>query len=339
MARGNKGFADLVTGAGAAERPATRLPPRTGILAARDNRLAELAIGNVVTRLHEFVDPAFCRIWKGHNRDYAALNAENCADLIESFRAQGRQEVPAIVRRVSGDPKYRFEVICGARRHWTVSWLRANNYSEFKFLIEPRELTDEEAFRLADLENRHRRDLSDYERAMDYARALIRYYDGSQQRMLERLEVSKSWLSRYLELAKLPAEVVAAFGSPHGIGIRHAAVLAPLLRVPVKRQRILDAAEALAHEQQARAGEGVAFETPATVLRRLTQAAEAAAARSTRTREITIRDDAGVILARGQRAKGGPLAITIPTPGARDRAALLAAVAEILDQITGKTER
>ena len=94
---------------------------------------------------------------------------------------------------------------------------------EFRFLIEPRELSDEEAFRLADLENRSRKDLSDYERAIDYARAIERYYDGSQQRMAERLEVSKSWLSRYLELARLPPEVIAAFGSPHVIGISHAA--------------------------------------------------------------------------------------------------------------------
>ena len=102
---------------------------------------------------------------KGHNRDYAALNEETCADLIESFKAEGRQNFPAIVRRVEDDPEHDWEVICGARRHWTVSWMRAHHQPDFKFLIEPRELTDEEAFRLADLENRSRRDLSDYERA------------------------------------------------------------------------------------------------------------------------------------------------------------------------------
>ncbi len=87
-----------------------------------------------------------------------------------------------------------FEVICGARRHWTACWMRANNYPDFKFLIEPRELTDEEAFRLADLENRSRKDLSDYERARDYLRALERYFGGNQRQMAARLEVSPSWL-------------------------------------------------------------------------------------------------------------------------------------------------
>src|SRR3546814_2735665 len=72
-------------------------------------------------RTHELVDPARCRMWEGHNREYALLNEERCADLIESIKAQGRQEMPAIVRRVRDDPRYDFEVICGARRHWTIS--------------------------------------------------------------------------------------------------------------------------------------------------------------------------------------------------------------------------
>ena len=140
--------------AGIAPPPAggARLPPRTGILGERENRLAELASGASVTRVHELVDPARCSIWDGHNRDYAALNAENCADLIGSFKAEGRKNLPAIVRRVSGDPNHAYEVICGARRHWAVSWMRAHDHPEFKFLIEPRDLTDEEAFRIADLE-------------------------------------------------------------------------------------------------------------------------------------------------------------------------------------------
>ena len=62
-------------------------------------------------------------------------------------------------------------------------------------LIEVRELTDEEAFRLADIENRDRRDISDYERAVDYAEACQFYYGGHQGRMAERLEVSNAWLA------------------------------------------------------------------------------------------------------------------------------------------------
>jgi ParB family transcriptional regulator, chromosome partitioning protein len=331
MALGNKGFADLVASGGQAARAAPgRLPPRTGILGARENRLAEMVSGAVVTRIHESVDPARCRIWEGHNRDYGALNETVCADLIESIRAQGRQEVPAVVRRVTDDPHHDFEVICGARRHWTVSWLRANTYPEFKFLVEPRELTDEEAFRLADLENRSRKDLSDYERATDYARAIERYYGGSQQKMVERLDVSKSWLSRYLELARLPQEVVASFGSPHVIGISHAAVLAPLLRAPKTRERVMEAAVQLTQETAALA--------PAAVVRRLVQAAEGKGGRPA-VKEVAVRDADGGILAKGQRTQGGSAAITIPNVGSRNRAEVLRAVAELLEQIAGKAGR
>lgn len=127
------------------------------------------------------------------------------------MKSQDRQEVPAIVRRVAGVPGVDYEVICGARRHWTVTWLRAHDHPEFRFLIEPCEMSDEEAFRVSDLENRSRKNLTDFERAADYARAIDRYYDGSQQRMAERLNVAKSWLSRYPRRhPRTPREAVVA---------------------------------------------------------------------------------------------------------------------------------
>ncbi len=341
MATGNRGFAQGLTGslAGTAtpNAAAARLPPRTGILGNRDNRLAELAAGNTVTRVQEFVDPAICRIWPGHNRDYAALNEETCADLIESFRAQKRQEVPAIVRRVTDDPQHAFEVICGARRHWTASWMRAHDDPQFRFLIEPRELTDEEAFRLADLENRSRRDLSDYERATDYARAIDRYYEGSQQRMAERLEVGKSWLSRYLELARLPPGIVAAFGSPHVIGISHGAALAPLLRVPPQRERILAEAEALAAEQAALGTRGEPPVPPPTVLRRLAAAAKGPVRPAREAAECVIRDSDGTIVARGRKAGRGGVTLSVPGFARLDRDAVVQALAAIVDHFKARS--
>ena len=218
-----------------------------------------------------------------------------------------------------------------------MSWLRANNYPDFKFLVEPRELADEEAFRLADLENRSRRDLSDYERATDYSRAVERYYGGNQQRMVERLEVTKSWLSRYLELAKLPPEVVVAFGTPHAIGISHAAVLAPLLRVSAKRDRVISEAERLTDEQQQLASGGGAFIKPAVVIKRLVAAAEARATKPAKPKEQVVRAANGAVVARGQRGgRGGGLAITVPTPGAHSRAEVLRALEQIFDKLQGK---
>ncbi|RUN74889.1 ParB/RepB/Spo0J family partition protein [Sphingomonas sp. TF3] len=251
MSGKNSGFAaDLAAGIDLTSEVAPRRSGiATNVLTGRTNRIAELASGAVVTRIQELVDPARCRMWSGHNREYGLLNEQRCGDLIESIKAQGRQEMPAIVRRVSGDPDFDFEVICGARRHWTISWLRSHNYPDFKFLVDIREIGDEEAFRLADIENRARDDLTDLERARDYLRALDAYYDGRQKTMAERINVSESWLTRYLDLARLPEPLMAAFPEPQSLTIRNVIALKPLLKPEDKRARVFNEAAALGKQQ------------------------------------------------------------------------------------------
>ena len=253
MSRKNSGFAaDLAAGIDLTEDSAAprRSSIASNVLTGRSNRLADLASGAIVSRTHELVDPARCRMWAGHNRDYALLTEERCADLIESIKAQGRQEIPAIVRRLSGDDGYDFEVICGARRHWSISWLRTHNYPDFKFLVDVREIGDEEAFRLADLENRARDDLTDFERAKDYLRALSAYYEGRQKTMAERLKVSESWLTRYLDLARLPEELTRAFANPQELGIRNAIALKALMKPEDRKERAFREAARLAAERE-----------------------------------------------------------------------------------------
>ena len=272
MSSKNRSFAAGLIGSLDEAAPQPEAPTRMpiGILASRENRMAELASGAVVGRAIEQVDPARCRLWSEHNRDYAALDETRCADLIESFKAQGRQEFPAIVRRVQDEPGIDFEVISGARRHWTVSWLRQHNYADFRYLVEVRDLTDEEAFRISDLENRARDDLSDIERARDYLKALGRHYGGKQKDMAERLKVSEAWLSRYLDLARLPEDLVAAFDDPHELKIKHVTQLKPLLKPDDRARRVLAEAGVIANQK----GEGTPLK-PQDVIRRLAAAADA----------------------------------------------------------------
>lgn len=223
--------------------------PRVG---ERLSALARVTSGEFAEKTFRLVDPARCRMWARHNRAYALLSAESCADLLDSLRAQGEQEFPAVVRRVTDDPDHDWEVICGARRHWSITYLRSVEHRPIKFLIDERELTDEQAFRIADLENRARQDISDYERAVDYRDAVQSYYGGVAQRMAERLEVSKTWLSRFLDMAKLPTEVVEAFGDVRALRENHARELKPLLVDPVARPRVITAAKELAKRQAAR---------------------------------------------------------------------------------------
>ena len=263
-------FDDILAGLGEDAAP-TR--DRAGArFLKRSNSMAEQVSGGRQDKVLRLVDPATCIMWEGHNRAYELLTEGNTRDLIDGMLSQGRQEFPAIVRRLrpahdTTGPE--FEVICGARRHFAVSWLRANNYPQFRYLIEERDLTDEEAFRLADIENRDREDISDYERARDYARAVEAYYGGQQKRMAERLQVSAGWLSRYLQLAKLDPRIVAAFPSLRDVKELHARQLKPLMQTATAREAVLAEAEAIAAET----AEGQAVPV-AKVLSRLKQAGE-----------------------------------------------------------------
>ena len=335
MSAKNRTFAaDL---AGAIEAPAD--PPARpsrlgmGVLAGRSTRLAELATGSLVNRATELVDPARCRMWHGHNRDYAGLSEERCRDLIDSLKAQGKQEVPALVRRIRDDPDFDFEVISGARRHWSVSWLRSHNYPDFRFLVEIRELTDEEAFRLSDIENRAREDISDFERARDYLRALDAYYGGKQQDMAERINVSTSWLSRYLDLARLPAEVTGAFASPHDLGIKHVTQIKPLLKPEDRRDRVFAEGRRIAEARKR--GDDVA-RAPADVVRMLAAAAEApkktGSPKKTGKADTTVRTAGGAeVLRLDGHGRTGVTLTLLPKAGAT-RADAERALGEILDR-------
>lgn len=254
---------------GVPDKPARSEKPAAGTrFLKRGNAISERLAGLHEEKTLHWVDPAECRMWSRHNRDYGLLNEENCRDLIDGIRSQGRQEFPAIVRRTD-DPQAPYEVICGARRHFAVSWLQQNNYPQFKYLVEIRDLSDEEAFRLADIENRDREDISDYERARDYAEAVKLYYGGKQKDMAARLEVTQVWLSRYLELSRLPVEIVDAFPTIRDIRELHARTLKPLLKEAEDRRRVLAVARAISSEQSsARNGER-AFVDPVKVVARL----------------------------------------------------------------------
>lgn len=267
---------------------AERGSPATERLSARLTGLARVTSGDVKEKTLKLVDPSRCRMWERHNRRYDLLNETSCADLLESLRSQGEQEFPAIVRRVEDDPAFDYEVICGARRHWSVSYLRNVEHREIRYLIEERELTEEQAFRLADVENRSRKDISDYERALDYRHAVETFYGGVAQRMAERLEVSKTWLSRFLDLAKLPTDVVDAFGDIRALRENHAREIKPLLADSGSRSKVMAEAKRLAMEQAALAAAGKALLEPSKVIAILKVAAASAKAQAKPVKGATV---------------------------------------------------
>lgn len=264
------------------ETPAVAPPrPARTTLLDRESALARLAAGEVKQVTQLLLDPARVRIWPGNARHQASLTEENCRDLIDSIVAEGGQKVPVVVRRVTDDPAHDYELIAGTRRHWSISWLRANNYPDTQLLAQVQNLDNEGAFRLADLENRARRDVSDFERARNYRDALKSYYGDRQNRMAERLNLSKGWLSKMLTVAALPDWAVEAFASPADIQLKVCYVLAQRLAAlteddPKALKRAKAVAETIAAEQSNRRKQFQPSIPSSEVTRRLQQATQEA---------------------------------------------------------------
>ncbi len=271
--------------AAAVSRPAPpALPPRERLrgttLLGRESALARVASGEVRQVTQLLLDPSRVRIWPGNARSYAHLSEESCRELIDSLIAEGGQKVPAVVRRVEGDPDHDYEVIAGTRRHWSISWLRAHSYPDMMFVAQVAVLDDEAAFRLADLENRARKDVSDLERARNYAAALRSHYDNHLTRMAERLKLSKGWLSKMLKVASLPDTVIAAFASPADVQLKPAYTLAQALDDKIAAPAILAKAKALARDQKMRREHGLRLWNAADVVRQLLEAPRASGAKT-----------------------------------------------------------
>src|SRR5688572_27609927 len=156
------------------------------------------------------LSPLRCRMWAHHDRLEDYLDEDSCRAEIESVRRHN-QLIPAVGRRLQGDPDYDVEIICGARRLFVARHLNV------PLLVSVQRLTDREAFIAMDAENRHRKDLSPYERGLSYARWLRKGYFNSQDEVARALQISASQVSRLLKLARLPSVVINAFASPNEI--------------------------------------------------------------------------------------------------------------------------
>lgn len=334
-ASGNRGFGDMLADTyqkELGEAPARPALPTDSVLASRSTTLGDLASGKLVNERTLWVPAARCRPWAHHNRDQLLLSEASCQDLIDSFKAEGRQRLPAIVRRIKGDADFDYEIIAGVRRHWTVAWLNAHNYPGFEFLVTVQSLTDEEAFRLADVENRARQDLSDLERARDYRKALDLFYGGKQSEMALRLNVAAAWLSRLLELARLPEIVIACFADPRDLKVEHAKQIAPLLKNPASARLILAAAADLAPAQRAAVSDGGQPVRAADVVRHLAQAT----AKPSRTKgpdrpTVTLQSTAHRPMLRSER-RGRDLRVEVFGGSGATRDELHAALEAALDE-------
>lgn len=315
-----------------AEDQATVLP-KGSVLASRQKSMAKLG-QNVEFEQHEWVDPALCKPSPENSRAYDDLTYTDCEELIESIKSEGRQRIPAIVRKTD-DPDKPFEVVAGLRRHFAISWLRANHFPEFRYLINVQELDDEAAFRLSDLENRARSDISDFERGQGYSAALERHYGGSINTMATRLNISSMTLRRYVDLIHLDQRIINAFGGRRHMTTSIARDVKPLFGKGADvEQRLLTEADILADEQRARAGATGERIPTQDVLKRLRAATEnkKASGNAVAPVEVSARDG-GLLFSYIKPNRRAGLSVKFPAKSAASIDEVKEAMLKMLDEV------
>lgn len=295
-------------------------------LSRLDERLTSLSQDVVEVRSPLLIRPGDCTVWDGNPRDQPGLSPESCRSLIDSIAAEGGNRIPVLVRMNSPDADRPYQLLVGSRRRFAIDWLNHNGRPELRLNALVVELSDEEAFRLADIENRERADICELDRARSYQAAVDRFYGGVQSRMAEALSLSNSQLSRLLALAQLPEEVVNAFATRDELRVRYSELLTPLLRRPEERDSMIAEARAIGHEQQARAAKGGHMLAPATVLARLREAAAPRARDDCRDIAILA---GGERIGRARPGKGG-LTVDLSIADDADLEALLVGLRETI---------
>lgn len=130
---------------------------------------------------------------KGQPRQYFPKIDE----LAESIRQHGLLE-PLVVRRLGAD---RFELIAGERR-----WRAAQKAGLHDVMVVVKDVTPNNAFVLAILENVQREDLNPVELAEAYER-LLREHGYTQEQLAQEVGKDRTTVTNQLRLLKLPVRV------------------------------------------------------------------------------------------------------------------------------------
>lgn len=261
------------------------------------------------------VDPRRCRMWAYHNRLQDYIDEDNCKELIESVRANGQRH-PALARALDDDPDFDYELIYGARRRFVCQVLGID------LRIRVARVDDKTALAEMDAENRPRKDISDYERALDYRRWLDKGLYGSQNELCEAIGVSKSWLSRVLRMAELPETVVDAFASPLDVKVEYGYELARAVEDSAVRKRVVAKAKDLK-------GQGL---DAAVVFRQLKGVIKVRPKQARGVLE-TVTNDAGTTLFKVARDRNGLLQLRFEKEASRrPREEIRRAVLDALDR-------
>jgi ParB family chromosome partitioning protein len=224
------------------------------------------------------IDPRLIKASGWANRDMSHFKTQAFARLKEEIASAGGNVQPIKVRPIegaaAGSPS--FEIVFGHRRHQACLELGLPVLA-----LVQQEMKDAELFVEMERENREREDLSAWEQGVMYMRALEQGLFPSAKQLAAAIDRDMGNISKAMALAKLPGEVVRAFGSPLNLQFRWA--------TPLKdaHQRDPEGLLATARELAAR----VPSPAPAQVFAELT--AQGGALRQAPGSTMEWKDDAG----------------------------------------------
>lgn len=148
------------------------------------------------------------KVWVNNERDQTLLTEEALDDLIPSFLVSGQQS-PAFGRKVADV----IEVADGSRRRMTAMLTAC----DFRILVG--DLDDEQMGSLSKLGNDYR-PTSAYERGHRYIKRLNNEFGGNISALSEAENISRKIISRCINTAKLPRELMALFSHPGELSAR-----------------------------------------------------------------------------------------------------------------------
>lgn len=182
------------------------------------------------------LDTDLVKPWYMANRINQFISEESCHELIESIKNVG-QQIPALVRYNSDNNIY--ELICGARR------LFACKILSIQIRVAVVDLDDRESLLAMDAENRPRKDISPYERALDYKNWIDKGIYKNQAEIYKSIGMKKSLFNQIFALSNLNKHIVQAFGHPANLTIKWGYQLVRLCKDQDKKTNILNTAKKL----------------------------------------------------------------------------------------------
>lgn len=181
-------------------------------------RVADFEGADVVRQ----IDPADIKLSRWANRESAHFATEAFARLKAEIATSGGNVQPIKVRALSAAEGERrtYEIVYGHRRHRACLELGL----PVSAMVQT-SMKDADLFVEMERENRNREDLSAWEQGMMYLRALEQGLFPSAKQLAAAIDRDLGNIGRAMALAKLPAEVVAAFGSALNLQFRWATPL------------------------------------------------------------------------------------------------------------------